>query len=164
MSALSVVVDDDYGYAVVDRETGQVVALTDASDRAIAQAAAELAEHDKRVYELKRALAAEMRSRHGVGTVHAGGFDFKVAESRSWPVGATHDVLLALVTDGMISDGDYERCLPMKRVPHAVSIKALLGRLLVDNPDAHRLLAEACTVSPPSLRDVRAGSVDEAAA
>lgn len=160
MSTLPVLLDDEYGYAVVDRETGLMVALTDASDRAIAQAAADLAEHDKRVFELKRALAAEMHSRHGVGTAHAGGYAFEVAESQSWPKGATEATLKHLLAEGKISEADMRRAMPEKPSPAAGQLKALIGRLTVKDPEAAKLLAKAATVSPPSLREVRPEAVD----
>lgn len=160
MSTLPVLLDDEYGYAVVDRETGQMVALTDASDRAIAQAAADLAEHDKHVFVLKRALAAEAHSRYGVGKSEAGGYAFTVTEATSWPAGAVGAALRKLVADGSVSAADAERCFPAKPTPSGVQIKALIGRLTVSDPEAAKLLANTATVSPPSLREVRAVAVD----
>jgi hypothetical protein len=158
VTALPAVLDDSFGVAVVDRSTGEMVALSEASDHAIASAAAELAEHDRTVYELKRALAAEMRERHSVGKSEAGGYAFTVAEAQSWPVGATREALLVLLRDGHITDADMRRCLPMKPKPDATQLKALLGRL--DDPEAYRVLVSARTVSPPSLKEVRAVAVD----
>lgn len=156
---LPVVVQDN-GLFVADPDTGQMVALCEASDRVLAMAAAEVAEHDRRVLDIKRALAAELRERHGVGTAHAGGYRLLVAESVSWPVGATSSALSELRERGVISQGEVDRCLPSKPKPDGVKLKALIGRLTVSDPEAAKLLADAATVSPPSVRDVQLESVD----
>jgi hypothetical protein len=146
--------------AVVDPDTGGLTPLRDASDRALAHAAKLLAEHDNDVYAMKRALAAELRERHGVGQCRAGGYAWEVAEATSWPVRATQAALEELVRSGAVSAGDAERCLPRKPKPSTAQVKALLGRLMVSDPDAARRLAEAATVSPASVRDVREVSTD----
>lgn len=146
--------------AVVDPSTGEMVALRDASDRALAHAAAVLAEYDRNTFAFRRAVAAELRHRHGVGKVTAGGYAFTVAESQSWPLGATKGVLEDLVAEGVINEAEMERCIPVKPRPDPRQLKALVGRLTVSDPDAARRLARACTLSPPSLRDVVDRSVD----
>ena len=117
--------------AVIDPDTGELAPLRDATDRALVNAARLLAEHDRGVLDFKRALAHELRVRHGVGKAEAGGYGFTVTESTSWPLGAVTAALERLVADGVI------------------------GRLMVSDPDAARLLAAVCTTSPPSVREVR---------
>jgi hypothetical protein len=146
--------------AVVDPDTGGLTALRDASDRALAHAARLLAEHDSDILQMKRALAAELRERHGVGQCRAGGYAWEVAEATSWPVRATQTALEELVRSGAVSAGDADRCLPRKPKPSSAQIKALLGRLMVSDPDAARRLSEAATVSPASVRDVREVAID----
>lgn len=149
---------------VLDRGTGELVAVRDASDRVLARAAEEIAAADQQILEVKRALARELRSRHGVGRGHAGGYAFTVAESTSWPVGATGEALAALVQRGTISQGDADRCMPSKPKPDGRQLKALIGRLTVSDPEAAKALADSATVSPPSVRDVQLESVDAEAA
>jgi hypothetical protein len=150
--------------AVIDPDTGELAPLRDASDRALAHAAKVLAAHDGEVLAMKRAVAHELRDRHGVGKASAGGYDFTVAESQTWPVGATQAALSALVETGKIAPGDAERVMPAKPRPDGRALKALLGRLMVSDPDAARVLADAATVSPPSVREVREVAVDAPAA
>jgi hypothetical protein len=147
--------------AVIDPDTGELAPLRDASDRALAHAAQKLAEHDSEVYAMKRALAHELRARHGVGKAEAGGFAWVVAESTSWPAGAVKSVLEELVREGVITEADAKRCFPPKPTPNAVQLKALIGRLTVGNPVAAKRLAGAATVSPPSVREVHVVAVDE---
>lgn len=157
--SLPVLLSDIADPAVVDTDTGEVVPIKDAPDRALAVAAEQLALIDRQVWAAKRALADELRQRYGVGRSHAGGYGFTVSESVSWPVGATSEALEELVADDKISAGDADRCMPLKPKPDARQLNALLGRLLSD-PDAARVLAEARTTSPPSLRDVEPETVD----
>lgn len=151
-------------HQVAEPDTGELVDLRDASDRALAAAAERVSELDRDLLAAKRALAAELRDRHGVGATHAGGFVFTITESQSWPQGATQAALDELVRAGWISEADRERAMPSKPKPDARALKALAGRLAVSNPEAAAVLAGACTVSPPSLRDVCAEAVDEARA
>ena len=146
--------------AVIDPSTGELAPLRDATDRALVNAARLLAEHDRDVLDFKRALARELRVRHGVGKAEAGGYGFTVTESSSWPLGAVTTALERLVAAGAIGDGDARRCVPQKPKPDAVQLRSLLGRLMVSDPDAARLLAAACTTSPPSVREVREVAVD----
>lgn len=145
---------------VVDPDTGQATGLVEASDRALAHAAERVAELDRELLHTKRALAAELRDRHGVGTAHAGGYSFVVTESQSWPTSATADALNELLRTGAITEADMRRALPEKPRPDARALKALAGRLAVSNPDAAKVLAGACTVSPASVREVRPEVVD----
>jgi hypothetical protein len=146
--------------AVADPDTGDVVALRDASDRALAHAAQKVADHDRDVLLLKRALAAELRDRYGVGKSDAGGYAWNVVESQTWPLGATTSALDTLVARGTITPGDVTRCMPAKPRPDARQLRALVGRLQAVNPAAAEVLANACTLSPPSLRDVHETAVD----
>ena len=146
--------------AVVDPDTGALELLSEASDRALAHAADLLAEHDAFILQCKRAVAHELRERYGVGKAEAGGYEFRVTESTSWPMGPVSDALTRLVAEGSIGEGDVRRCVPDKPRPNPVQLKALLGRLMVSDPDAARVLAAAASVSPPSVRDVRAVAVD----
>lgn len=156
------VLHTDGDLQVIDPSTGESLALRDASDHAIAHACERVTELDRALLETKRALAAEMRERHGVGTVHAGGYTMKVTESQSWPLNATESALHRLLSEGRISPGDVERCMPSKPRPDGRQLKALVGRLLASDPDAARVLAEACTTSPPSVRDIEREAVDAA--
>lgn len=140
--------------AVVDPDTGEALTLRDAPDRALAHAAARVAAADRELLNARRALAVELRDRHGVGATCAGGYRFTIAEAASWPAGATKDALDRLVQAGQISLADAERAMPARPRPDARALKALQGRLMVSDPDAARTLAQACTVSPPSVRDI----------
>lgn len=154
----------DTGLEILDPDTGEVTTVENASDRALAHAHDQLAAFDQQMLAAKRSIAMEMRDRHGVGTAHAGGYGFTVNESQSWPVGATRDALQQLLDEGVITEADYLRAMPDKPKPDPRQLKALLNRLMLQNPDRARILAKACTVSPPSLRDVRRESVEGRAA
>jgi hypothetical protein len=153
--------EGDADTLVVNPDTGEPELLSEASDRTIAHAAAKLAERDAEILAFRRALAFEMRERHGVGRAQAGGYGFTVAESQSWSAGATNRALDALVAEGAITRADADRCRPAKPKPDATQIKALIGRLTAKDPLAAKRLADAATTSPPSLRDVQAVAVDE---
>ncbi len=146
---------------VPDPDTGEVLAIRDASDHALASAALAVADLERQLYNAKRALASELRDRHGVGVVHAGGHAFTVAEAQSWPAGATSDALARLGVDGHITPADADRAMPRKPTPDKRAIKALISRLVGTSPAAAQVLADAGTVSPASLRDVRVEAVDE---
>ena len=158
------IVHGDNAIAVIEPATGEAVSLPQASDHALAHAAEKIAEADRELYAMKRALAHELRERHGVGTAHAGGYRFQVSESVSWPQRATEDALKQLVAEGRISEADAGRCMPARPKPDARQLKALAGRLAVSDPEAARVLSEAATVSPPSVRDVAREAVDGEAA
>ena len=145
---------------VVEPDTGELVAIKDASDRALIVAADQLAAIDAEIFARKRALAAELRDRHGVGTTRVGGYRFKIAESQSWPAGATHDALEQLLASGAITLGDAERAMPAKPAPDTRALNVLAARLTKSNPDAARILARACTTSPPSLREITRDATD----
>ena len=147
--------------AVVDPNTGALELLSEASDRALAHAADLLAEHDAFILQCKRAVAHELRDRYGVGKAEAGGYEFRVTESTSWPMGPVSDALTRLVAEGSIGEGDVRRCVPELPRPDARALKATLGRLMLSDPNAAKVLADACTVSPPSVRDIRKTSVEE---
>jgi hypothetical protein len=155
----------DTGLLVIDPQSGEALPARDASDHAILHAAEKVGELDRQIYEAKRVLAAELRQRYGVGSSSAGGYRFTVAESQSWPLKATTDALDRLVADGRISEADAQRAMPSKPKPDTRALKALAGRLAVSDPDAAKVLAEACTVSPASIRDLHneavEGSLDE---
>jgi hypothetical protein len=114
---------------VPDPDTGEVLAIRDASDRALATAAREIADLDRQLYEAKRALASELRDRHGVGVAYAGGHAFTVKEEQSWPAGATKDALARLIERGEITQADADRAMPAKPAPDKRAIKALISRL-----------------------------------
>ena len=146
--------------AVIEPDTGELKSLRDASDRALAVAADQIAALDAELYAAKRAVAAELRDRHGIGAVDAGGYRFTITESQSWPAGATADALAQLVASGAITRGDAGRAMPAKPTPDARALKSLAGRLTVTDPEAAKILADACTISPPSLRKITAVAVD----
>lgn len=148
---------------VPDPDTGEVLAIRDASDHALATAAREIADLDRQLFDAKRALASELRDRHGVGVVHAGGHAFTVAEAQSWPATATKLALACLVAEGEITQADVDRAMPAKPTPDKRAIKALISRLVGTSPAAAQVLADAGTVSPASVRDVRVEAVDEEA-
>lgn len=152
--SLPVIAADD-GLVVIDPDTAELTSVHNASDRALANAAQRIAELDKSVLSTKRTIAAELRERHGVGTVQAGGYGFLVVEGTAWPAGATQAALDRLVDDGHIGEADAKRCMPSKPKPDARALKALAGRLALSDADAHRILTAACTTSPASVRDVR---------
>lgn len=149
------------GLAVVDPDTGAVQPVRDASDRALAHAARLIAEADAELLEMRRTVALELRERHGVGQSDAGGYEFVVTEAQSWPMGATVHALSTLLARGAITQGDYDRCLPVKPKPDARQLKALAARLALKDAAAHNTLAAALTTSPPNVRDVHATATDE---
>jgi hypothetical protein len=157
---LPVVINDIDGPSVVDPSTGELSTVHDASDRALAHAAEQVARLDRELWAAKRALAHELRQRYGVGRSHAGGYAFTIAESVSWPVGTTSEALEQLVADDRITAGDADRCMPLRPKPDARQLKALAGRLATSDPEAAKVLAEACTTSPPSIREVEPEAVD----
>jgi hypothetical protein len=159
MSGLPVLADPVSGNLMIPDDTGELVAIHEATDNVLLRAVARLSELDAEVMAAKRALAFEARERFSVGSSERGGYQFKVAESQSWPLQATDDALRTLVLKGKISQADYDRAMPLKRKPDAVQLKALLGRLLSD-PEAAKILAHARTTSPPRIEGVRACAVD----
>lgn len=148
------------GVQIVDLSTGDILPVRDASDRALAHAAERIAVADRELLELKRAVAAELRDRHGVGYCSAGGYEFKVTEAQTWPVGATKTALYDLMERGFISPGDVQRCMPNAPKPDGRQLKALAARLALKDADAHNTLLGALTTSPPAVRDVHATATD----
>jgi hypothetical protein len=88
---------------IIDQDTGQAFPIGQASDHTLAAAVEKIAEFDRDLFTAKRAVAAELRARHGVGKSVAGGYEFTVAESQSWPVGAVTEALSKLLEEGRIS-------------------------------------------------------------
>jgi hypothetical protein len=158
------VLHTDGDLAVVDPDTGEALPVRQSSDRALAHAAEQIAALDRDLRQARLALAAELRHRYGVGTSHAGGYEFKVVEVQSWPAGPTEQALSRLIAEGRITEADARRAMPPKPKPDATQLKALAGRLAVGDPAAAKILAGACTTSPPSLRDVRREAIDAEAA
>lgn len=152
---LPAVIPTDGNLEVVDPDTGEALPVTDASDRALAHAAHQVAELDRELFQAKRVLAAELRDRHGIGTTRTGGYEFKITESQSWPATATREALEALVVRGTITQADADRAMPAAPKPDGRALKALASRLAVTYPDAAQILAAACTTSPPSLRELK---------
>jgi hypothetical protein len=156
------VVHGTEGTLVADPDTGEALALHTAPDRALLDAAVRVRELEAELKRARVALAAELKDRHGVGSTDTAGYRFVISESRTWPAGAAQEALDALVDRGSITAADAARCMPAKPTPDRTQLKALAGRLAVDDPDGARTLAWACTVSPPSVRDVRATAVEAA--
>jgi hypothetical protein len=144
---------------VADPETGEMVPISEASDRAILEAEARVDELRREVTAARYAIGVEMRERYGIGTSHEAGWSFKVQETTNWPLGATKQVLEALLAEHKISRADLNRALPLKPKPDAVQLKALIGRLTVSDPKAAAELAECATVSAPSIRDLKEEAV-----
>ncbi len=163
MKQFPVIYDSSGTLCVVDHDTGEALALRDASDRAVARTADQLAELDRAMLDAKRAVAATLRDRHGVGVVHAGGYAFTIKAEQSWAAGATKDALARLIAEGEITQVDADRAMPAKPAPDRRAIKALISRLVGTSPAAAQVLADAGTVSPASVRDVRVEAVDEEA-
>ncbi len=159
MSALPVL-DSDDGLVIADPDTGALASVRDASDHALLNAAARIAELDAQVRSMRLTIAAEMRERHGVGLAREGGWSWKVTESVSWPAGAVKVALDALVSNKTISMADAKRAMPDKPTPSGPALKALIGRLTTKYPAAAQRLADAASTSAPSLRDVRAVAVE----
>jgi hypothetical protein len=151
---------NDGGYWIADPDTGEAVQVRQAPDYALLAAAEKLAELDAEVLAAKRVLATELRERHGIGTTRTSGFAFKVHENVSWPLGATREALDLLVSAGKILPADRQRCLPKKEVTDGRQLKALLNGLLTKDPDGARILADAATTSPPSVRELQRESVE----
>lgn len=161
MSNLPVLADPVTGNLTIPDENGEHwVAIHEASPRARMLAVERLAELTNEAYAAKRALAAAMFEEFGTGTVHAGGFDFEINEVTSWPKGATDDALQTLLVRGKITRADYDRAMPLKPTPSKPQIEALLRRLLLRDPEAYRILADACLTAAPALAKVRACAVD----
>jgi hypothetical protein len=161
--SLPVLPDPVSGNLMIPDETGELVPINNrelAADHLVMQAFERVQEMIDDAFAAKRALAAEMRARHGVGVRRTGGYAFKVSESTSWPKGATGDALRTLVLKGSISQADMDRAMPSKPTPDATQLKALLGRLLVKDAEAYKVLVDACSTSAPSLGEVRAVAVD----
>jgi hypothetical protein len=144
---------------IIDQDTGEAFPIGQASDHTLAAAMERIAEFDRDLFTAKRAVAAELRARHGVGKSVAGGYEFTVAESQSWPVGAVTEAMSKLLEEGRISAVDHVRALPVKPHPDPRQLKSLIGRLTVTDPEAATLLAAACTVSPASVRGVKRTAV-----
>jgi hypothetical protein len=161
MTNLPVVQRDDASY-VLEPATGEMVPVHDATDRAILEAANRLDTLRREVWQLSGQLAGEVRRRHGIGTSEQAGFRFKVSQTTSWPKGSTQAVLDNLVEAGIIMRADRDRAMPLKPTPDARALKALIGRLTVSHPVAAQHLADAATVSSPSIRDLRETAVAEA--
>lgn len=165
--ALPVVWSDDDQPFIPDPASGELLPVAAHADETLLLVAEQAAQVDRRILTLKRAVAHELRDRHGVGVARSAGFRFQVAEPTNWPKGATWIALQTLVESGAIGRADAERCMPSKPTPDGRQLKALLGRLVTADAEAARVLQQACTTSPPSLRDVEReaiqGSVEEQA-
>ena len=144
--------------AIIDAN-GELVPLNEAPDRLLLDAMEQTIQIDQDAMAAKRAIAAELKDRYGVGSTSAAGYAFKLTESQSWPQGATKEALEHLRARGVISHGDAERAMPLKRVPDGRALKALVGRLMVSDPEAARVLADACTVSAPAVRELKQDAV-----
>lgn len=161
MTSLPVVSTQGGDLAVID-EQGELVPLREATDHLLLRTVTKLMDAQTNLTAAKRALAFEMRDRHGVGTAHTPAGDFRVTEEQRWPDKATDEALKTLLRRGSITEADYDRAMPLKRKPDATQCNALLRRLLSD-PEAARILAGARSASPPSVRDVQMGAVDGSA-
>jgi hypothetical protein len=159
MSSLPVLADPVSGNLMIPDDTGELVAIHEASDNVLLRAVARLSELDAEIMAAKRALAFEARERYGVGSCHEGGHDFKVSEATSWPQRPTDGALKTLLLKGKISQADYDRAMPSKPKPDGTQLKALLGRLLSD-PEAAKILADARTTSAPSIREIKSVAVE----
>lgn len=139
--------------AIIDHH-GELVALNEAPDRLLLDALDQTIKIDQDATAAKRAIAAELKDRYGVGSTSAAGYAFKLTESQSWPQGATKDALAVLLERKAITRGEADKAMPLKRVPDGRALKALVGRLMAKDPGAAQLLADACTVSAPAVRDL----------
>jgi len=148
----------DLGF--VNPDTGEALPARESSDRTILRTLREIKRLEERLREVKVVAGAVLRERHGVGVSHSAGYGFKVNESRSWPKGRTGDALRSLVADGIITQAEADRAMPSKPAPDGTQLKALIGRLVTDNPAAAQKLADACTKSDPSVSDIEPESVD----
>ncbi len=158
MSNLPVVFDGEVT-RVLEPATGEMLPISEATDRAILEAEARVDELREEVTAARYAIGAEMRERYGIGTSHEAGFSFRVQETVNWPLGATQRVLKELLADLKISRADINRALPLKPKPDAVQLKALISRLTLTDPKAAAELAACATVSQPSIRDLREEAV-----
>jgi hypothetical protein len=96
---------------IIDQDTGQAFPIGQASDHTLAAAVEKIAEFDRDLFTAKRAVAAELRHRHGVGKSVAGGYEFTVAESQSWPVGAVTRRSDQTAVGGRISRRGLSACV-----------------------------------------------------
>jgi hypothetical protein len=158
MSNLPVVFDGEVT-RVLEPATGEMLPISEATDRAILEAEARVDELREEVTAARYAIGAEMRERYGIGTSREAGYSFKVTETTSWPLGETQRVLKELLADLKISRADVNRALPLKPKPDAVQLKALIGRLTVSDPKAAAELSACATVSSPSIRDLKEEAV-----
>lgn len=159
MTSLPVVQREGASY-LLDRATGETVALADAPDRTIIEMYEELEELRRAVAVAKSTLVSGLRDRHGIGVSDVAGYRFRVQQMRTWGKGATEDALRSLVRDGVIKQADMDRCLPRVPTPSAKQLKALQDRLVFSDPAAAARLAAACTISEPALRELRPTAVD----
>jgi hypothetical protein len=151
MSLLPVTQDDEIT-RVLEPNTGELVPISEASDRAILAAEKQLSDDVKVRAALRRALAHEVSERYGFGVKHEAGFGFDVEQTRSWQKVGTIQALLKLWADEKISEGELADAAPWKRVPDARKCKALVERLMLSGElEAAKALAATCSVSAPRI-------------
>lgn len=155
MSLLPVVREEDSALTILEPQTGEQVALNEASPRALLEAQQGHAERRRDEMLFGKALAAELAHRYGYGTKDEAGYGFKVEVTRSWQKVGTIDALHKLKGDGLITDAEFADAAPAKRVPDARKCKALVERLMLSGEvEAAKALADTCSVSDPRVSSI----------
>lgn len=156
MTLLPVVREEDGALTIPEAGTGEMVTIRNASDRALLEAEARASALREDVMAGRRALAAEVAERHGYGTKHEAGYGFKVEVTRSWQKVGTIDAVRRLLSQGLISDAEFDDAVPYRRVPDARKCKALVERLMLSGEvEAAKALADTCSVSDPRVSSIR---------
>lgn len=145
---------------VVEPGTGELVPISEATDRAILEAEAFYEEQRSEAMAARRALADEASRRHGFGMKHRAGFGFKIEQTRSWPKGSTEAALRELLRTEKITRAEFEDAMPSKPTPDARKCKSLGERLMMSGEiEASKLLMDACSVSAPVIKALKVEAV-----
>lgn len=153
---------------VLEPATGELLPVSEATDRAILEAEAFYEEQRSEAMAARRALADEASRRHGFGMKHCAGFGFRIEQTRSWPKGGTEAALRELLRTEKITRAEFEDAMPPKPTPDARKCKSLGERLMMSGEiEASKLLMDACSVSAPVIKALKVeaarGEIEEIA-
>lgn len=132
--------------AVIDPDTGQVLALSDAPASLLARGVDHLDHVTRDAVSARATLADELGRRlGGARTLDAGSHHVEKNVRRTWDATATWRALAGLVEEGIITPPEVDEAMPEKtqRRPDGRKLNALLTRLVGEEPTLAQALALA---------------------
>lgn len=148
---------------LLDRDTGELVAICDAPSDLLAAAHDRLAAITGGARDAKALVDTELIARMreaGERLLDTGGHAVEAKQRRDWDTDATWAALGVLVEAGLISPREAEEAMPEQTVrkPDGRKLNALLTRVVGENPAAAQALAQAR--SERTYLDVKATAVE----